>query len=97
MKQIAIRLIPDAPGVLDCIVGDIKDGKFTPCPFYGLDKSLLDLIHVDDLLGTSAYIRTPDLTSFLRIALNLDSQLALFQSFIIISLSDHESKKEKSS
>lgn len=97
MKQLIIRVIPGITGVFDCIFGNLEDGQFTPCSFDQLDSDFSDYIRVDDLLGTTAYIRAPDLTPVVLTALDLDAQLSLYQSFIVISFPDYESQKEKES
>ena len=97
MKQLIIRVIPGVTGVFDCIFGELNEGQFSPCSFDQLDSDFSDFICVDDLLGTAAYIRTSDLTSVVRTALDLDAHLALYQSFIVINFPDYESKEEKES
>lgn len=97
MKQLVIRVIPGVTGVFDCIFGDLSGGNFTPCSFDQIDPGLSGFICVDDLLGTTAYIRTSNLTPVVRTALDHGADLALYQSFIVISFPDYESKKEEES
>lgn len=97
MKQLIIRVIPGITGVFDCIFGNLDDGQFVSCSFDQLDPDLSGFICVDDLLGTTAYIRTSDLTPLLCVALDRGAHFALYQSFIVISFPDHESKEEKES
>lgn len=97
MKQLIIRVIPGVTGVFDCIFGDLDNGQFAPCSFDQLDSDFSGFVCVDDLLGTTAYIRASDLTPLVHAVLDKDAHLALYQSFIVISFPDYESKEEKES
>lgn len=95
MKQIILRLITGAPGVLDVVYGEVLDGQFEPRPFCDAPESLQSYISEDDLLGTRGFIRTANLTDLVGDAISLGFEIVFYPNFVVLTSSTYESKEKE--
>lgn len=95
MKQLLIRPIQGAPGVLDVLFGEIEDGQFNPKDLPEDDNVVFSYLRTDELLGTRLYLPMTDLSDLLRDALDQGSTVVYTPQFLIISFLDDEPQEEK--
>lgn len=95
MKQVLVRPIAGAPGVLELCFGDIKDGHFVPDLPVDPNDLLWITVQFDNLLGVQAYLRSADFTDFLRDVIKAGSTVAYNPQFIVITLPEDEPKEKE--
>lgn len=94
MKQIVIRLITGAPGVLDVIFGSIVDDQFFPLPLRDAPTYVLNFVRDDRLLGTDGFVEKSMLSDFVSTALASGAVLEFYPNFLTLTLPEDESKEE---
>ena len=100
--QIIFRILGSGIPVFDFTAGKIVDGQFKAFEDLrgSLDASvpgLLDLVHLDDILGTQAYVKSQSLgaATALITAHPRFAGMQFYPNFIVFNLEDHVEAKEK--
>lgn len=94
--QIVIRIVGQIP-VYDFAFGKIMDGQFHHLDVNELPVEILDLVTVDSLLGTQAYVRSCDLSSIFHA---MDEwhpgyTIQFFPNFIVLEYVTEEEEDEE--